>query len=85
MKRVSLELGGKSASIILDDSNLDMWAMATSGPSFFHGGQGCAMCTRVLVPKRLHDSLVEKITGFVGGAGRAGGCRNRSGRLPPWR
>jgi aldehyde dehydrogenase (NAD+) len=72
LKRVHLELGGKSASIILDDSNLDMWAMATSGPSFFHAGQGCAMCTRVLVPKRLHDSLVEKMTGFVGAIVKVG-------------
>jgi len=72
LKRVHLELGGKSAAIILDDSNLDMFAMATSGPSFFHAGQGCAMCTRVLVPRKLHDRLVEKMTGFVQAVVRVG-------------
>jgi aldehyde dehydrogenase (NAD+) len=83
LKRVHLELGGKSASIVLDDSNLDMFAMATSGPSFFHAGQGCAMCTRVLVPKRLHDSFVEKIAGFVRAVVRVGDPCDPSVMLGP--
>ena len=65
MKRVHLELGGKSAAIILDDADLDQVAPAASSPSFFHAGQGCAMCTRVLVPQALHDGLVERMTNFV--------------------
>ncbi len=72
LKRVHLELGGKSAAILLDDSQLDLWAMTASGPSFFHAGQGCAMCTRVLVPKKHHDALVAKMAGFVGAAVRVG-------------
>jgi aldehyde dehydrogenase (NAD+) len=65
MKRVHLELGGKSAAIILDDADLDMVAPYSAGPSFFHAGQGCAMCTRVLIPKPKHDALLERVTNFV--------------------
>jgi aldehyde dehydrogenase (NAD+) len=72
LKRVHLELGGKSAAIILDDADLDLVAPYTSGPAFFHAGQGCAMCTRVLVPARKHDALVERLTAFVNGIVRVG-------------
>ncbi len=65
LKRVHLELGGKSAAIVLDDASLDQVAPLTAGPSFFHAGQGCAMCTRVLVPKSKHDEYLERLTGFV--------------------
>ena len=50
LKRVHLELGGKSAAIVLDDADLDQVVPYASSPAFFHAGQGCAMCTRVLVP-----------------------------------
>ncbi len=66
LKRVHLELGGKSAAIVLDDANLDLVVPYASSPAFFHAGQGCAMCTRVLVPKAKHDALVERLAGFVG-------------------
>ncbi|MFI5364440.1 MAG: aldehyde dehydrogenase family protein [Candidatus Binatia bacterium] len=65
LKRVHLELGGKSAAIILDDADLDLVAPYASSPSFFHAGQGCAMCTRVMVPKPKHDGLLERLTNFV--------------------
>jgi len=66
LRRVHLELGGKSAHILLDGDNLDMAAPALAAPSFFHSGQGCAMGTRVLVPRGLMDKAVEKMVGFVG-------------------
>ena len=65
LKRVHLELGGKSAAIVLDDADLDMVVPYAATPAFFHAGQGCAMCTRVLVPQRRHDALVERLTNFV--------------------
>jgi acyl-CoA reductase-like NAD-dependent aldehyde dehydrogenase len=83
LKRVHLELGGKSAAIILDDANLDMAAPMTAGPSFFHAGQGCAMCTRVLVPKEKHDGLVERIAGFVNGFVKVGDPADPSVLLGP--
>ena len=72
LKRVHLELGGKSATLILEDADLDEATMMASGPSFFHAGQGCALCTRVLVPERMHDDLVARMTGFVQGMVRVG-------------
>jgi len=64
LKRVHLELGGKSVSIFLDSDD-DMAAPAACGPSFFHSGQGCAMATRVLVPADKHDAFVERMVGFT--------------------
>ncbi len=57
LKRLFLELGGKSAHIVLDDADL---AATVPGAAFVcvHAGQGCAMLTRLLVPRdRLHESV----------------------------
>ena len=58
LKRVFLELGGKSATIVLDDADF-----ASSVPSgiqvCFHGGQGCAIQTRMLLPRSRYDEGVE--------------------------
>ena len=67
LKRVHLELGGKSAAIVLDDADLDLVAPFAAAPAFFHAGQGCAMCTRVLVPQGKHDAMVERLANFVSG------------------
>jgi aldehyde dehydrogenase (NAD+) len=54
MKRVTLELGGKSPTILLDDANLDQAIPAALGMAFLNSGQACAAGTRILVPsKRL--------------------------------
>ena len=65
LTRVHLELGGKSAAIVLDDWDLDAAVPVVSAPAFFHAGQGCAMTTRVLVQRARHDELVAKMKGFV--------------------
>jgi aldehyde dehydrogenase (NAD+) len=58
LKRVFLELGGKSANIILDDA--DFPAQMASGPMIcMHGGQGCAITTRMLVPRSRKDEATE--------------------------
>ncbi len=49
-KRVFLELGGKSAAIVLDDGDFDMAALFTAFATASHSGQGCAITTRILVP-----------------------------------
>ncbi len=59
LKKVFLELGGKSAFIVLDDANL---AGATGLAAFTactHAGQGCAITTRLLVPRALYDEAVD--------------------------
>jgi predicted outer membrane repeat protein len=66
LKRVHLELGGKSVGLLLDDVDLSQVIPYASSPAFFHAGQGCAMCTRFLVPKARHDAAVEGFAGFVG-------------------
>jgi aldehyde dehydrogenase (NAD+) len=61
LKRVFLELGGKSASIILDDA--DFATVVPAGASVcMHAGQGCAMQTRMLLPRSRYDEGVELIT-----------------------
>ncbi|MBM3659186.1 MAG: aldehyde dehydrogenase family protein [Actinobacteria bacterium] len=62
VKKVFLELGGKSANIILDDADLDGAAMGGM-MICIHGGQGCAITTRMLLPESRYDEGVEKLAG----------------------
>jgi aldehyde dehydrogenase (NAD+) len=56
MKRVTLELGGKSPTILLDDADLDKAIPAALVMAFLNSGQACAAGTRLLVPRsRLED------------------------------
>ncbi|MBC7302346.1 MAG: aldehyde dehydrogenase family protein [Nocardia sp.] len=61
LKRVFLELGGKSAMVLLDDCDFGTSAMFAAFSICSHAGQGCALTSRVLVPREHHDDLVEKI------------------------
>jgi len=65
LKRVFLELGGKSATIVLDDADF-----ATSVPSgigvCFHAGQGCAIQTRMLLPRSRYEEGVEILKTTLG-------------------
>jgi acyl-CoA reductase-like NAD-dependent aldehyde dehydrogenase len=56
IKRVSLELGGKSAYIILDDADLEQAVANGVGNCYFNSGQTCSALTRMLVPKSRHDA-----------------------------
>ena len=55
--KVFLELGGKSASIILDDADLPT-ALGGSMQACIHAGQGCALPTRLLIPRSRHDEAL---------------------------
>ncbi len=59
VKRVALELGGKSANIVLDDADLTQAVKLGLGNCFINGGQTCTAWTRLLVPESLHDQVVE--------------------------
>ena len=59
LKRVFLELGGKSAMILLDDADFATCAMMATFMITSHAGQGCSLMTRLLVPRRSHDEIVE--------------------------
>jgi acyl-CoA reductase-like NAD-dependent aldehyde dehydrogenase len=83
MTRVHLELGGKSALIILDDYDLNPAVPNAASSAFFHAGQGCAMNTRVLVSRSRHDELVAKMAGFVQKAVKIGNPADPSVLLGP--
>jgi aldehyde dehydrogenase (NAD+) len=55
LKRVSLELGGKSAALILDDFAIDEFLPVVAGMACFNSGQSCIMPSRMLVPESLVD------------------------------
>ena len=66
LKRVFLELGGKSAQLVLDDA--DFGSLAFSGMGVcMHAGQGCAISTRLLLPRSRYDEGLEILkTSFEG-------------------
>jgi aldehyde dehydrogenase (NAD+) len=61
MKRVTLELGGKSPTILLDDANLDEAIRAALGIAFLNSGQACAAGTRLLVPRKQLEAAKRAI------------------------
>jgi acyl-CoA reductase-like NAD-dependent aldehyde dehydrogenase len=61
IKRVFLELGGKSAVIALDDADFVSAAQFAAFSIVTHAGQGCALTSRLLVPRRHHDQIIELV------------------------
>ena len=59
LKKVFLELGGKSAAVVLDDADLGSACFMTALNACTHAGQGCALTTRLLVPRTRYDEAVE--------------------------
>jgi acyl-CoA reductase-like NAD-dependent aldehyde dehydrogenase len=66
MKRLFLELGGKSATIVLDDADLATACLIGIAPCM-HAGQGCAIPTRMLLPRSRYDEAVEMLTAMYEG------------------
>ncbi|MDV6011998.1 aldehyde dehydrogenase family protein [Haloechinothrix sp. LS1_15] len=58
VKRVTLELGGKSANVILGDADLTKAVKLGVANAFLNGGQSCNAWTRMLVPRSQHDDAV---------------------------
>jgi aldehyde dehydrogenase (NAD+) len=61
IKKVTLELGGKSANIVLHDADLDSAVDGALLGSFLHSGQVCESGTRLLVPDSLYDTFVKRL------------------------
>jgi acyl-CoA reductase-like NAD-dependent aldehyde dehydrogenase len=59
VKRVFLELGGKSAFVALDDADISMAALFCSYATISHSGQGCAITSRLVVPRARYDEAVD--------------------------
>jgi acyl-CoA reductase-like NAD-dependent aldehyde dehydrogenase len=67
LKKVVLELGGKSANIVFADADLDQAAMEVVGNTVANAGQGCLLLTRTLVDSSVHDELVAKVIPLLAG------------------
>jgi aldehyde dehydrogenase (NAD+) len=61
VKRVTLELGGKSPSIVLPDADLELATDGVLFGVFFNGGQSCESGTRCFIPQALHDEFVARL------------------------
>jgi acyl-CoA reductase-like NAD-dependent aldehyde dehydrogenase len=61
LTKVSLELGGKSAAIVVDDATPEAVAVGVRSASLSNSGQICNALTRVLVPERRHDEYVDAL------------------------
>ena len=62
LKRVTLELGGKSANVIFADADLDAAVKAASAGIFFNTGQVCSAGSRILVQAEIYDEVVDRLT-----------------------
>ncbi|WP_280399851.1 aldehyde dehydrogenase [Nocardia carnea] len=65
LKRVSLELGGKSAAVVLDDADPEVVAAGIQVAALMNGGQACVAQTRILVPRRRRDEYVDAIAAMI--------------------
>lgn len=65
MKRLSLELGGKSPSLVFEDADLDAAVEGTFGAVFFNQGQCCIAGARVYVQSSVYDEFLDKLTARV--------------------
>ncbi len=81
-KRLALEMGGKSASIILGDAELEGAVKGTINNCYLNSGQTCTALTRMLVPAELHDRACE-IAAAVAGKFTPGNPLEETTRLGP--
>jgi aldehyde dehydrogenase (NAD+) len=65
LKPCTLELGGKSAAILLEDADLDATLPMLAFSGVMNSGQACVAQTRILAPRSRYDEIVEKIASFV--------------------
>jgi aldehyde dehydrogenase (NAD+) len=65
LKRVSLELGGKSAAIVLDDADIAKTVAGLKMASLMNNGQACVAQTRILVSPQRHDELVDALADMM--------------------
>ncbi len=65
LRRVTLELGGKSAAILLDDADLATALPALLGSSFMNNGQACVAQTRILAPRDRYTEIVDAISEYA--------------------
>jgi acyl-CoA reductase-like NAD-dependent aldehyde dehydrogenase len=67
LKRVSLELGGKSAAIVLDDADIARTVRHLKTAGLMNNGQACVAQTRILVSEKRHDEVVDALADMMSG------------------
>ncbi len=67
LRRVTLELGGKSAAIVLDDADLGQTVQQLQMASLLNSGQACIAQTRILASRKRYDEVVDALATMVGG------------------
>jgi aldehyde dehydrogenase (NAD+) len=82
LKRVTLELGGKSANVIFPDANLDQAVKAAGSGIFFNTGQVCSAGSRILAHRSIHDQVVERLVARAEGV-RIGDPRDAKTSMGP--
>ncbi|QYN20751.1 aldehyde dehydrogenase [Amycolatopsis sp. DSM 110486] len=65
LRPVTLELGGKSAAIVLDDADLAATVQGLATASLLNNGQTCYLSTRILAPRSRHDEVVAALSGLA--------------------
>jgi acyl-CoA reductase-like NAD-dependent aldehyde dehydrogenase len=65
VKRVALELGGKSANVILEDADLPAAVVDGVGDAFWNSGQTCSALTRMIVPRERLKEVEDLVAGVV--------------------
>ncbi len=65
LRPVTLELGGKSAAIVLDDADLATTVAGLATSALLNNGQTCYLTTRILAPRRRHDEVVAAVAGLA--------------------
>ncbi len=65
LRRVTLELGGKSAAVILDDADLEAAISALRNGSFRNNGQVCSLKTRLLVPSKREGEFLDRLNALI--------------------
>ena len=83
VKNVTLELGGKSAQVLLDDADLDMAVDGILYGIYFHAGQVCTAGSRLLVSEARHDEVVERLVARAQEAVRVGNPLDPASTMGP--
>lgn len=67
LRPVTLELGGKSAAVVLDDVNIDLFVERLPMAAFLNNGQTCFASTRILAPRSRYSEIVDAVTSTAAG------------------
>lgn len=61
LKKITLECGGKSANIVLDDADMNLAVDGALYATFYHSGQACESGTRLFLPNKIKNEFIEKL------------------------